>query len=340
MTSLRDAVERSWTGERGWKFAALLLLTAPLSWLWGAVTAWRNRRHDRRPATPIEGIRVISIGNLAVGGTGKTPVSGWVVDALLRRGSRPGVVVSGYGEDELLLHRRWHPDVPVFADRDRASAVGRARAAGAGVAVLDDGFQHRSVARDLDVVLLAAEHPFPGHVMPRGPYREPPEVLRRASAVVITRRTADVDVARQLARSVEQVAPGKVVAGVALLPGRWVDAGGHDVAPPSGPLLAVCAVARPRTFEAQLRAAVGEGTDIVLRGFPDHHDYSEADMRRIVAEAEQGRRTLVSTEKDGVKLARLAPTPPSMCVLCSRIHWDWGEDAFDQLLDSAVEESE
>jgi tetraacyldisaccharide 4'-kinase len=337
VNTLRAAVERSWSGDDGPWNAPLAALTTPLSWIWGGVTAVRNRRHDRRPAARLEGVRVVSIGNLAVGGTGKTPLAAWVVDWLAQRGARPGVVVSGYGADELLLHRRWHPDVPVFAGRDRRSAVARARDAGARVVVLDDAFQHRAVARDLDVVLLAAEHTFPGRLLPRGPYREPPTALRRADAVIITRRTAEVGAADRIAREVARVAPNAATGVLALRPGRWCDVGGAGAEPPVGPLLAMSSVARPRTFLAAVRAAVAEGTDVRAHGFPDHHDYSDDEVRSIATEAEREGRTIVATEKDAVKLAALPATPASLRVLCSRVEWDRGLEDIERCLSHLME---
>lgn len=337
MRGLRAAVERSWSGDAGSWTAPLAVLTTPFSWIWGGVTAVRNRRHDRHPAARVEGVRVVSIGNLAVGGTGKTPVAAWVVEWFAQRGAHPGIVVSGYGADEILLHRRWHPEVPIFADRDRKSAVVRARDAGARLVVLDDAFQHRAVARDLDVVLVAAEHPFPGHLLPRGPYREPSKALRRADAVIITRRTAGAEAVERIAREVARSAPGATIGVLTLRPGRWCLVGGADAEAPEGPLLAVSSVARPRTFLAAVRAAVGEGTDVRAHGFPDHHDYTEDEVRRIATEAEREGRTIVATEKDAVKLARLTATPASVRILCSRIEWDRGLTDIEQRLSDLVE---
>lgn len=336
MSGPRTVVERSWSEGPTAATRALELLTTPLSWLWRGATAVRNRRYDRQPARRIEGLRVVSVGNLAVGGTGKTPVSSWVVDRLLGKSVLPAVVLSGYGEDEVLLHRRWHPEVPVFADPRRASAIARAREAGSRVVVLDDGFQHRAVARDLDVVLLAAEHRFPGHVLPRGPYREPASALGRADAVLITRRSADVAGARRVAAEVDRIAPGVVVGGLVVSPDGWSDVHGQSASAPEAPLLAVCALARPDTFVSALRVATGEGTDIRAYGFPDHHDYSERDMRRLRGEADSGGRVIVATEKDAVKMAGLATTPDSVRILRSTIEWDWGEGDFDLLLDGVA----
>ena len=332
MTGFRRAVESSWSGDSGATGRALALLTTPLSWLWRGATAVRNRGHDRRQGISVPGLRVVSVGNLAVGGTGKTPFAAWIVRRLLDMGEQPWLILSGYGEDEILLHRRWHPEVALFADPRRASALALARAAGAAVAVLDDGFQHRAVARELDIVLLAAEHPFPGRILPRGPYREPAKSLTRADAVVITRRTASPEDVGRLAAAVERIVPGALTGSIAISPAGWLDVHGRPASAPEGPVLAVSALARPETFEVALRILLGEGTDVRAHGFPDHHVYTEADMSRLRAEAEREHRTIVSTEKDAVKMARLTSTPDSVRILRSGISWDWGEGAMNALL--------
>lgn len=333
---VRAAVERSWRGVSGWDVAVVNCLTTPLSWIWAGVTALRNHRHDRRPGVAVSGVRVVGVGNIAVGGTGKTPVAAWIARRLVDQGHACAVVTSGYGEDEILLHEQWNPAVPVFADADRVVAVRRARDAGARVVVLDDGFQHRALHRDLDLVLLAIEQPFPGPMMPRGPYREPPSQLRRADAVVLTRRTADRSAAERFAARVDDVAPGSVVGCLALRPGGWLDAAGEDAAAPRGPILAVTGIARPSIFLADLDAVLPEGTDIRLHEFPDHHGYTSEDVTRVAAVADAEGRTIVTTEKDAVKLVALHATPSSMRVLASRLSWDWGADLVEDALERAV----
>ena len=120
----------------------------------------------------------------------------------------PALLLSGYGTDEVLLHRSWNPSVPVLADPDRVAGARRAVRDGASTVVVDDGFQHRRLARDLDIVLLSVEDPFPGGVLPVGPYREPAESLARAHAIVLTRRGASIEAAREWADDDPYVAAG------------------------------------------------------------------------------------------------------------------------------------
>ncbi|HEX5971196.1 MAG TPA: tetraacyldisaccharide 4'-kinase, partial [Gemmatimonadaceae bacterium] len=117
---------------------------APAGWLYAGATTVRNRLYDagvlrsRAPSLP-----VLAVGNLSVGGTGKTPVAAWAAARLLEAGAHPAIVLRGYGGDEPLVHQQLNPAAVVVADADRLRGVDRARAAGADCAILDDAFQHR-----------------------------------------------------------------------------------------------------------------------------------------------------------------------------------------------------
>ena len=289
----------------------------------------RNRRYDRVGGARLEGIRIASVGNLAVGGTGKTPLTAWMARELSDRGARPAVLMRGYGHDEALLHRRWNPDVDVVVGPDRVAGAHIARARGAGVAILDDGYQHRRLARDLDLVLLAVEDPRPVRVLPAGPYREPWSGLGRADAVVLTRRRASLAEAEALARAVEAEFPGLVRAAVRLAPGAWTDLEGTPSAPPRGPMLAVAAVARPEAFRADVEERSGEPVELLA--FADHHEYTASDTRKIARRA--AGRTVVVTEKDAVKLVPHGDALGGARVISQELRWDWGQEAIGTLLD-------
>lgn len=295
-------MRRWWAGELGGTGRILSLLTWPAEIVFGLGVSLRNRLYDRGLRRAETGpIPVVSVGNLLVGGAGKTPVAGWLVTRLLARGRRPALVTRGYGEDEVALHRRWNPGAPVIVEERRIRGVERAAAQGADVAVLDDGFQHRALERDLDIVLLPAEGPLRGRLLPRGPFRERLSALRRADAVVVTRRSASEEVAEELAAEARLLAPRAVVARVALEAGEWTDLTGESVDAPveASEVLAVCSIARPEPFRLQVRDRLGTRVDLLP--FPDHHDYDAVDARRI-AERARGR-PVVTTEKDAVKLA-------------------------------------
>lgn len=258
-----------------------------------AETASRTTRGPLRAPLP-----VISVGNLTVGGTGKTPLAGWIARTLADLGARPALLSRGHGEDELALHRRWNPDVPVVVDRRRIEGARTAAEQGATVAIVDDGFQHRALARDLDIVLLAAEQPFPGALLPRGPYREPPSALGRADLIVITRKTAGPERAGAVRRRLLNLHPNVPTARALLAPDGWVDLSGNPVAAPSGDLLAVASVADPGTFRSLVERETGGTCE--LAAYPDHHAYTDEDARAVRRRANG--RTVVTTEKDAVKL--------------------------------------
>ncbi len=329
MTSRRgvdDWVRRWWRGEAGWpgRMASIALL--PGEWIFRWAAAMRNRMFDAGLLSAARvPVPVVSVGNLTVGGTGKTPLVRWFVGALAELGARPAVVSRGYGRDEVLLHREWHPDVTVVADVDRRAAARSAVDEGAGVVVLDDGFQHRALGRDLDVVLVAAETSFPGRRLPRGPYREGARALRRAQIVLVTRKTASAAQAAVLARDIQSRHRHLTVARVRLQPGGWTDLDGAPTTAPGPGAVVVTAVAEPESVLA-LAERVSEGrqaSSFDLTAFPDHHEFTDIDLRRIVA----GGRSLIVTEKDAMKLRErrdvLGDTPVHVLTLVVR--WEAGE---------------
>ena len=337
--TLQRFVRRWWAGAYGLPGAFLRLLLTPLSWVWAFEA---RRRGERTAATVVAGVRVVSIGNLAVGGTGKTPLASWVVRVLAAGGARAALLLRGYGRDEVLLHRHWTPQVPVVVDADRVGGARRAAAGGADTVVLDDGFQHRRLARDLDLVLLSADDPFPAPVLPCGPYREPAAALARADAIVLTRRVASVGAAETLAAAVTAlpgIRAGAVVASVRLGPGDlvpfevWSDGqiserGDHGSTSPepackaSRGAVALTAIARPDTLVPALETLLD--SHVELMAFPDHHDFSASDARK--ARSRAGDRPVVVTEKDAVKLVEHADLLGETWVLRQRLAWDWGEE--------------
>ncbi|MFM9026334.1 MAG: tetraacyldisaccharide 4'-kinase [Planctomycetaceae bacterium] len=292
----------------------LAALAAP----YAVAVAARNAAYDaglfpvHRASLP-----VISIGNLTLGGTGKTPLVAWTVRLLAAAGRRPAIVSRGYGaaagatSDEAAELGLLVPGVPHVADRDRVAAVGRAAAADADCAVLDDGFQHRRLGRDLDIVAIDATDPFGcGRIFPRGLLREPLAGLGRADAVVLTRAAA-VDAERR-----HEIRAALAAARRTERPVVWAES---EHAPVSlrrwtaGPLpldslrgrrvLAFAAIGNPAAFGATL---AGLGADVVdFRAFADHHAYGPADLAALAARAAAEQADLVvTTLKDLVKVRR------------------------------------
>lgn len=329
---LERLARRVWSRELDVAGRLFGFAAAPVAWFWDLGLRWRALRLAKHPPVRIGGGLVVSVGNLAVGGTGKTPLARWAADRLERYGVPTAVLVGGKGDDEALLHRSWSAGRVVIAARDRLEGARLAWERGARALVLDDGFQSRTLARDVDLVLVAADDPFPGPLLPRGPYRERPQALARAHAVVVTRRASGPEGARALAHRVEAYAPGKVLASAHLAPRGWRRLDGRDGVPERGGVLALCGIARPDTFARTVWALLGGPVE--LRAFPDHHDFTGADVRR--AEKRARGRPIVVTEKDAVKLARWADELRDVYVLEEELRWDWGEKALAELLARAL----
>jgi len=282
---------------------------APLSWLYGGVTAARNALYDAgalrvHPAS----IPVVSVGNVTVGGTGKTPLSAFLVRELISAGRHPAVVMRGYGDDELHLHARMNPGIAVITGADRVAGIRQAAAGGADVVVLDDGFQHRRASRDVDIVLVSAERWRGGlGLLPAGPLRESQRSLGRADVVVVTQKSATPEQASAVAQMIRVAHPGASVAIAELQPDALVRASGSESMALTklrgARVLAVAGIGDPSSFFAQLRQLGAEVTELRFR---DHHAYTSSDAVRIAGES-AGHKYVVTTEKDAVKLTRVWP---------------------------------
>ena len=339
MTGTAAFWRRYWRGQTGWvagwALAPLNLLLLPMEWLFGlaiSLRAWRWRRVSARlPHNPIP---VIAVGNLTVGGTGKTPVASWLLDHVVARNRRPALVTRGYGRDEVMLYERWHPHVPIVVDRDRAKAVRDASARGADVAVVDDAFQHLALRRDLDVVLLAAEERFPGRLLPRGPYREPASALGRAGVVIVTRKSASAAEAERVAAQVGRYAPDAAVGRVHLAPTAWQHLDGSPGTAPSRPAFVVSSVGDPDSVAS---AVADAGVAVVDgRAFADHHEYTLNDIRSLLSTV--GSHPMVTTEKDAVKLSAFTDELQGIEVRVLRLQvvWEGGRAEVEQAIDSAL----
>jgi tetraacyldisaccharide 4'-kinase len=280
-----------------------------------AAVRWRNRRYDRGAAAVHRvGVPVVSVGNLTLGGTGKKPLVHWIAAWFRRRGVRVAVVSRGYGADKAgaandeALQLRWLlPGVPHVENPDRVAAAERAiREFDSQAIVLDDAFQHRRIARDLDIVLLDALEPFGfGHVFPRGLLREPIDGLRRAGAVILTRADLIEPKNRdEIWQSVRRYAPGAIGAEAVHAPRTLISADGKQMPLESlrgRSVAAFCGIGSPAGFRHTLEACGCRLAD--FREFPDHHRYTPNDVD-VLAKWSQGlgAEALLCTCKDLVKL--------------------------------------
>ena len=324
MKSLAAGIQEIWNEKRsGHRTTVSRAVLRAFSIPYGAAVLLRNRLYDlgilrqRKLACP-----VISVGNLTVGGTGKTPTVIRIASLLKRHGRRPAVLSRGYGGraknavnvvsdgnsrllgwqeagDEPVLIAGALPGIPVLTGSKRFLAGKTAvERFGVDILILDDGYQHRSLFRNLNILLIDAARPFGnGCLLPRGPLREPPAELRRAHILLLTGNadeaaslpeTASLPAFRGIRRPMEliQAETGRADS-LSTLRGRKV--------------CAFAGIGSPEGFRQDLTAL---GADIVsFRAFPDHHPYSLSDMEALRRTAEQSGASLtVTTEKDGVRL--------------------------------------
>lgn len=302
---LADIAEAVWYGDGGGARVVRGLLS-PLEAAFGGIVAARNARYDRE--APLPGpIPALSIGNLTVGGTGKTPVSAYVARRMREAGATPAIVMRGYGADEVLVHEALNPGIRVVADADRVRGVSAAAAAGADVAILDDAFQHRRAARVADVVLVSADRwTGEARLLPAGPFREPLSSLRRARLVLVTVKAAELGRVAATLAAVRSATNSAVVT-LDLFPASFVHAGSGDTAAAEAfrgrRVLAVSGIGDPAAFHAQLSRM---GAVVEPMVYADHHDFSGTDVLHI-AERSAGVAAVVCTLKDAVKLRLLWP---------------------------------
>ena len=327
-----------WRDDSGWAPLARAAL-GPASLLYRAVTGLRNTMYDRGVLTVSEPqVPVISVGNLVVGGTGKTPVAAWLASTLKARGGRPAIVMRGYGGDEPRVHELINPDVPVLVNADRTMGVREAARGGADVVVLDDAFQHRRVSRLEDVVLVSADQwREPIRLLPSGPWRELPSALSRASMVIITRKAMDGPRAESLLARLAPLTGTGVGAVAALEPGdlqNVVTGEARSLSDIRGSrVLATAGIGDPDSFAAQLREA---GAHVEMRSFPDHHVYDVPDIERLTRDANVFDH-IVCTLKDAVKLGPRWPREgPSLWYVSLRCRIEVGVADVSAMLDRVL----
>ncbi len=281
----------------------------PLTLPYGAVVRLKAHAYAKGPLRQrrLNGV-VISVGNLTTGGTGKTPMVLWLAERLLAEGKKAAILTRGYrGETSLtgstsdevqLLQRRLGDRVAFGVGADRFARGSELARRGIDWFILDDGFQHLQLARDVDIVLIDATNPFGGgHLLPAGRLREPKSAISRANIIVITRSRhapaveaavrresrAPIFYARVRLDSVTSWPPENAPRQIADVQGKK--------------LFAFCGVGNPSAFIANLREW---GFQIVAeRFFPDHHRYTPEDAQVIESEARRaGADALICTEKD------------------------------------------
>src|SRR5574341_142272 len=337
----------------------------PLFWLYRAIVALRNFCYDHGlcKSTKLPAI-VISIGNLSMGGTGKTPAAIFLAQTLRDQGWRIAIVAAGYRRsknglvvvsdgqrllagieaagDEPLLMAQACAGIPVIVDRRKKNAaIAAVEKFAPDIIIVDDGFQHRQLHRDIDVVMLEATTALDSlWLFPAAPMREPASALRRADFIIINVSGENHDKhGQQLAEQSRRYTKAAVFSGkLRALAWRTLEATPQfAILPPAyiqnRRVMLVCGIARPQSFR---RLVDSQGACIKNELiFSDHHPYKDKDIRRI-AEVFQacGAQHILTTAKDAVKLATLigANDAPSFLVL--EIAFDVDADFFPTLTEA------
>ncbi len=326
-----------WTSRRpDARLARLALL--PAAALWRGAMAVRESAYRSGWLTVRDlPLPSVAIGNLTVGGSGKTPIATWTARYYVSHGLVPGVLLRGYGADEVLVHQHAVPEAVVIADPDRAAGADRAMARGAQVLVLDDAYQRLDVRRDLNVAVVSAETTravrWP---LPAGPWREGLKALDRADAVVVTRKRATAEAALTLAAELQKRIAGPVA--IAHLGLRYVEGMVSGIRHPASTLagkrvVAASGIADPDAFVAQTKAT---GAAVQVATWKDHHDYRDEDVAWLAHAARRADHVVI-TQKDAVKLRNRWPSSvPEPLVAMLDLKWEDGGEAIAAALDAVV----
>jgi tetraacyldisaccharide 4'-kinase len=279
----------------------------------------------------------VSVGNLTVGGSGKTPIALWIAKHYAAGGVTPGVLLRGYGRDEVRVHEQAVPAAHVVVDPDRWAGSQRALARGAEVLVLDDAFQRLDVRRDLNIVVLSVESSLAVRwPLPAGPWREGYAALDRADAVIVTRKRGTTEAAAALAEEVRRRFRGPVATvhlGVARYEGLVSRATADPTALRGTRVVAASAIGDPEAFVAQTKAT---GAAVQVATWKDHHEYTDEDLSWL-AHAARRADYVVMTEKDAVKLRDRWPAGvPEPLVAILDLRWEAGGELITTALDAVV----
>lgn len=336
---MRDLVEHVWFGDDVIARVARAAL-APTEILYRASIGMREVLYDTGVFTSHEpAIPAVSVGNVTVGGTGKTPVAAWIAAELVERGARPAVVLRGYGDDEPLVHARLNPDVPVIVAADRVAGIAQARDAGATIAVLDDAFQHRQVSREADIVLVSADRWSPtSRMLPAGPLREPLAALQRATIIVVTRKAASDAEVGLVNESLAHIAPRVPRSTIRLSPDELRSVARWSAEESRRPITDVArrrvrvltAIADPHAFVKQIEML---GAIVTAEIYPDHHHFQPDEVARFVRSVSSDG-LAICTLKDAVKLGGQWPREaPALWYVSQRVSVERGVGGVEHILD-------
>jgi tetraacyldisaccharide 4'-kinase len=341
---LRDIISGQYQGA----YAAFVrLVFRPLSGLYRLAVQTRNRLYDVGLfKTHSVAVPVISVGNITAGGTGKTPFVAWLAKYISSK-KNCAILTRGYkaapdSVDEPALLAQSAGNTPVVVNPNRVAGAGDAINNGAEVLVLDDGFQHRRLARDIDIVTIDATCPFGyNQILPAGLLREPVGSLKRADAVIITRadqvEKIKID---EIEKTVKAINPSLVIATAIHKPLCIRDSQAVESQPArlkDKKVFAFCGIGNPDAFIDTLKSLGAIITGSMI--FDDHYHYSKSDIDRIVANAETLNTDLVlTTEKDFGKIdaAWLTQTPAKFAYIAVEIELLAGAERITELIEKAI----
>jgi tetraacyldisaccharide 4'-kinase len=322
-----------WSGSAVARSARLTLV--PLAGVYWAVMRLRAAMVRAVVRLPLP---TIAVGNLTVGGAGKTPLTAWIAAYCAAHAHRPGILLRGYGGDEQLVHRRLVPQAVVVANPDRLAGAAAAQAQGAAVLVLDDAYQLLRVVRDLNIAVVSVES-MDGSTwpLPAGPWRERWDALTRADLIVVTRKWAPAARAADVAAMLARRRPGVPVCVAWLelshLEGMQSGTRGELDMLAGRRVVGAAGIADPESFAAQLR---GTGAVVQLAAYQDHHEFGARDVRRLARAAAKGDYVVV-TEKDAVKLrGRWPARTPEPWVAVLALRWEHNGGALEQAVDAVL----
>jgi len=315
------------------RYTIIKIIASAISLPYRLIITFRNRLYDKKIFTVVKlPCPVISVGNIAVGGTGKTPCVIMLARMLQSHGFKPAILSRGYGGsstksvnivadgknilldsktagDEPFLMAQSLRSIPIIVGPQRIKTGKEAITRfGANVLICDDAMQHRQIFRDINLVLLDSQDPFGnGHVLPRGKLREPIAGLKRASAFLLT-RTDETPKADNINKKLSQIGNIPIFTSIHklkdVIKGDYSDE--WPITKLSGKkVCAFCGIAKPGSFKKSLLAA---GCHILsLDTFPDHHNYSRAELEIIKSKFYNNKADLIiTTQKDGMRLQNFA----------------------------------
>lgn len=256
-------------------------------------------------------MKIISVGNLTLGGTGKTPSVIKIVEIFRDEIKKePCVLIRGYGWDEQAMLKKKLPDTPIFVGEDRSRSARRAvRLYGSLAGILDDGFQHWELERDLDIVLVDSRNPFGnGKLFPRGILREPKDALKRADIVIFTKVNKALSDLKALEEEISRINSKISFLEAEHKPTKIYDSKDKKMRDPSyigfKKVILVSSIGDSTYFEETVKGLKAKVVEHVA--FGDHHNYKDKDIRRIIKLCdEKAFDFIVTTEKDAVKLGRM-----------------------------------